>query len=189
MCDYIGRRGQAIENRGKRFGNETDMDIKSYLKNLSRKTYLKNLPKKRTGAGCLLFGNQGKILILKPTYKEHWLLPGGVVEANESPRQACIREVKEETDIDCQPSRLLCIDYVSDRISDMESIQFVFLGGIINDKAVINLPKKEISAYRFLRLEPAISKLGVNSRRRLKSCLPYLNSQTTVYLENGVIVE
>ena len=50
-------------------------------------------------------------IILKPTYKNHWLLPGGVVEANESPRQACIREVKEETDIDCQLTRLLCIDY------------------------------------------------------------------------------
>jgi 8-oxo-dGTP pyrophosphatase MutT (NUDIX family) len=86
-----------------------------YMQNLSRRLYLNKLPKKRMGAGCLLFDNQGRILILKPTYKDHWLLPGGVIEANQSPRQACIREVKEETGIDCQPTKLICIDYVSDR--------------------------------------------------------------------------
>ena len=137
------------------------------------------------GAGCLFFDRQGKILILKPTYKEHWLLPGGVIEANESPRQACIREVKEETGIDCQPSRLLCIDYVSVRPHKIESIQFVFLGETICDRTKIVVPQREISTYQFLEPEVAVSILGVPSQRRLKSCLPFLDSQTTIYLENG----
>ena len=36
-------------------------------------------------------------------------------------------------------------------------------------------------------LEPkvAVSMLGIHSQHRLTSCLPYLDSQTTVYLENG----
>ena len=88
------------------------MNLRAYLNNLSGRRYLNKLPKKRMGAGCLFFNHEGKILILKPTYKDNWLLPGGVIEANESPRQACIREVKEETGIDCQPTRLLCVDYV-----------------------------------------------------------------------------
>ena len=161
------------------------MNLKAYLKNLATKRYLNKLPKKRMGAGCLFFDRQGKILILKPTYKDHWLLPGGVIEANESPRRACIREVKEETNLDCQPSRLLCIDYVSVRPHKIESIQFIFYGGILAREVQINLPEEEISTYQFLEPEAAVSLLGVHSQRRLKSCLPFLDSQTTIYLENG----
>ncbi|GAB4532071.1 MAG: hypothetical protein Tsb0014_16140 [Pleurocapsa sp.] len=58
---------------------------------MNRQEYLASLPKKIMGAGCLLFNTEGKILIVKPTYKDAWNLPGGVVEANESPRNACIR--------------------------------------------------------------------------------------------------
>lgn len=161
------------------------MDLKTYLNNLSTRRYLNRLPKKRMGAGCLFFNREGKMLILKPTYKNHWLLPGGVIEANESPRQACIREVKEETDIDCQPTRLLCVDYVSDRSHKVESVQFVFLGGIITHEAQINLPEEEISTYQFLEPLAALSMLGVPSQRRLKQCLTHLDRQTIIYLENG----
>ena len=137
------------------------------------------------GAGCLFFNPEGRILILKPTYREGWLLPGGVVEAYESPRQACIREVKEETGIDRQPTKLLCVDYVSDRTSKIESVQFVFLGGILSNETTIIIPKQEISAYQFREIDQAILMLSIRSQRRLKSCLPYLDSQTTIYLENG----
>jgi len=170
------------------------MNFKAYFQNLSKRLYFKRLPKKRMGAGCLLFNNRGKVLVLKPTYKDHWLLPGGVIEAYESPRQACIREVKEETGVDCQPTKLLCIDYISNNHDSialqqhtykMESVQFIFLGGVINRKTVITVPKQEVSTYQFLELEQAIPILGINSQRRLQSCLPYLESEITVYLENG----
>ena len=71
------------------------------------------------------------------------------------------------------------------RTYKIESVQFVFLGGILNDETAISLPKKEISAYQFREINQAILMLSVRSQRRLKSCLPYLDSQTTIYLENG----
>lgn len=165
------------------------MNFKKYLKNLSYKLYLSKLPKKRMGVGCLIFDSREKVLILKPTYKDCWLLPGGVIETSESPRQACIRELKEETGIDCRPTNLLCVDYVVDRLSALESIQFIFLVGTIGHDISITIPKQEISTYKFLELKQAIPMLGVNSQRRLQSCLPYLQkSQRTVYLENGMPV-
>jgi 8-oxo-dGTP diphosphatase len=39
--------------------------------------------------------------------RSYWTLPGGAVEANESPQEAVIREVKEETGLDAQVSRFL----------------------------------------------------------------------------------
>ena len=137
------------------------------------------------GAGCLFFDSMGKLLILKPTYRNHWLLPGGVIEADESPRQACIREVKEETGIDCQPNRLLCVDYVNNRQKKLESVQFVFLGGVLPAEIEISLPKKEIVAYQFLEPTAAISLLGSLSRSRYENCLLSLKHQETMYLENG----
>ena len=167
------------------------MKLKTYLESWSKKAYLKNLPKKRMGVGCLLFNDKSQMLILKPTYRDNWLLPGGVIEKDESPRQACIREVKEETNLDIQPSKLLCVDYVSieksDRTFKIESVQFVFLGGTISSIDKIKLPKQEISRYQILEPETAIQTLGIHSQRRLKSCLPYFNTQKTLYLENGVL--
>ena len=40
-------------------------------------------------AGALLFDDTGRFMIVDPTYKVGWEIPGGIVEAGESPRQAC----------------------------------------------------------------------------------------------------
>jgi len=44
----------------------------------------------------------GNILLIKrgtPPFKHYWSLPGGVAREDESPEEACIREVIEETGI------------------------------------------------------------------------------------------
>jgi len=42
--------------------------------------YYKSLPMKRMGSGALFFDSAGRILIVKPSYKDVWEIPGGVVE-------------------------------------------------------------------------------------------------------------
>ena len=63
---------------------------------MSDKAYQRSLPKKRMSAGALFFDEAGRLLVVEPAYKSNWEIPGGAVELNESPRQACVREVKEE---------------------------------------------------------------------------------------------
>jgi 8-oxo-dGTP pyrophosphatase MutT (NUDIX family) len=53
-------------------------------------------------AGALLKAADGRILFLKRSgdeknYANHWAFPGGGLEEDESPEQACAREVREET--------------------------------------------------------------------------------------------
>ncbi|PIQ91619.1 MAG: hypothetical protein COV70_02730 [Parcubacteria group bacterium CG11_big_fil_rev_8_21_14_0_20_39_22] len=72
--------------------------------------YYKNLPRKYMGSGALFSDTDGKILVVKPTYKDHWEIPGGVVEQNESPLFTCLREVKEELNITISGVRLLLVD-------------------------------------------------------------------------------
>ncbi len=52
-------------------------------------------------AGCIIKDSDNKVLLThRNTPKRvQWEVPGGTVEPNETPKQAAIREVKEELDI------------------------------------------------------------------------------------------
>jgi 8-oxo-dGTP pyrophosphatase MutT (NUDIX family) len=54
------------------------------------------LPRKRMGAAALLSDGLGRVLLVEPTYKDYWEIPGGSVEADESPYTAVARELNEE---------------------------------------------------------------------------------------------
>jgi 8-oxo-dGTP pyrophosphatase MutT (NUDIX family) len=54
------------------------------------------LPLKRAVATMLFIDRSGRVLVVKPTYKPGWELPGGSVEDGESPATAATREVDEE---------------------------------------------------------------------------------------------
>src|SRR5271166_1724851 len=70
------------------------------------------LPTIPVSAGALIFDQTGRLLILKPTYKTGWTIPGGVMEADgETPWEACRREVREECGIEVRRSRLACMDF------------------------------------------------------------------------------
>jgi len=73
--------------------------------------YYKTLPKKRAAVGALIFNHSDQLLIVKPNYRDRWLIPGGVVEENESPRAGCAREIKEELSLDLVVNDLVCVDY------------------------------------------------------------------------------
>ncbi|MBU6427292.1 NUDIX hydrolase [Patescibacteria group bacterium] len=150
--------------------------------------YYKNLPKKRMGAGALFLDEGGNILIVKPSYKDHWSIPGGTVDDNESPRQACVREIKEEIGLSFSDIRFLCIDY-SPQESDekSESLQFIFYGGILNKDLVskIKLDGKELVEFRFVAIPEAKKLLGHKLARRLPKCVDAIKTGTSVYLEDG----
>lgn len=63
-------------------------------------------------AGALFLDGTGRILLVQPVYKRNWEIPGGVVELHESPRAACVREVREELGLARPFSRLLLVDYM-----------------------------------------------------------------------------
>src|SRR5688500_8404371 len=119
--------------------------------NLSGKSYQESLPKKRMGAGCLFFDNAGRLLLVKPSYKPVWEIPGGVVESNESPKAACQREVLEELGLNREIGRLLVVDYGSATETKTEALMFIFLGGILanSDIASIRLPPQELVGFEF----------------------------------------
>ena len=152
-------------------------------------TYYDTLPQKRMAVGALFLNEKGHLLIVKPTYKDYWLIPGGTIELDESPRAACVREVKEEINLDIALERLLCVDYMSKESEKSECIQFAFYGGILTLKQIrdIQLPVDELSAYRFLPIGEALSLLSPGLAKRIPICLRMLKENTVAYLENGYL--
>src|SRR5438552_6949419 len=63
-------------------------------------------------AGALIFDKGGRLLILRPTYKKGWTIPGGIMEpGGETPWDACRREVREECGVEVTSGRLACVDF------------------------------------------------------------------------------
>ncbi|MFA6252238.1 MAG: NUDIX hydrolase [Candidatus Paceibacterota bacterium] len=149
--------------------------------------YYKNLPKKRMGVGTLILNERGEILVVKPSYKDHWSITGGVIDENESPKDACIREAKEEIGIELKEVKFLCVDYASNIGEKGESLQFIFFGGKLSENEIgkIKLDGKEIVEYRFMKIAEVIPLLSEKLGKRLPKCLDALENDTAIYLEDG----
>ncbi len=152
--------------------------------------YYKNLPRKYMGAGALFFDEKERILIVKPTYKDSWEIPGGVVEENESPLQCCIREIKEEIGFIEKDFKLLSLDYIHNIDNKGDRIMFIFDGGILSEKEIknIKLPKEELSEYKFVDIKESVNLLGERLKIRIIPTFEAHKTNKFFYLEEGKIL-
>lgn len=160
------------------------------MTNENKEKYSDTLPKKYMAAGALFFNENGDLLILHPSYKDRWEIAGGIVEANESPRAACEREIKEELGLDVNVSRLLCVDY-SINVEGVENLQFVFDGGVLTKAQIdaIHFPDDEIRNIEFIATKSDEHRKWILQRKRLGArvlkAIEARNTGTAYYLEMG----
>jgi len=143
------------------------------------------LPAIPASAGALIFDQAGRLLILKPTYKTGWTIPGGVMEADgETPWDACRREVREECGIEVRSGWLACVDFRPSRPGHPGGIRFLFDCGPADDAALaaITVQPEEIAEYRLVPLDTALTLLRPPIRRRVRAVSRH---RRFVYLENG----
>jgi 8-oxo-dGTP pyrophosphatase MutT (NUDIX family) len=137
------------------------------------------------GSGCLFCDDLRRVLLVKPVYKEPWEIPGGGVEANESPLAACIREVREELGFDLRTVQLRCIDYriPVDGLRG-SALRFVFFGGVLleTDTQSFQLQATELSEWRFVLPADLDDYVTAVMARRIRASLA---SDGFVYLEEG----
>jgi 8-oxo-dGTP diphosphatase len=144
------------------------------------------IPRIPASAGGLIRDGQDRLLILKPTYKSGWTIPGGQIEADgESPWEGCRREVLEETGLTAAAGRLVCVDFLRPRTRRPGGLRFLFDCGTVDEAARdgIVLQADEISDCRWVTPGEADRLLSGPVGRRVAQGLAA--STGTVYLEEG----
>jgi 8-oxo-dGTP diphosphatase len=143
------------------------------------------VPRIPASAGAMVFDPAGRLLILKPTYKKGWTIPGGQIDATgESPWDACRRETFEECGLVVERGRLACVDFLPAKSSRPGGVRFLFDCGAFPEAAFaeLALQAEEIEDYRLSPLSEALELLSGPLRRRISQAV---GSAECLYLEDG----
>jgi ADP-ribose pyrophosphatase YjhB (NUDIX family) len=140
----------------------------------------------RVAAGALFLDVEDRVLLVKPTYKEKWDIPGGYVEPGESPLQACRREVREELGIEPSLGQLLVVDWAPND-GEGDKILWIFDGGLLDHSqlATIRLDPAELERLEFHRSDELDTALVPRLARRISMAIEARRLHGTLYLEHG----
>jgi 8-oxo-dGTP pyrophosphatase MutT (NUDIX family) len=149
------------------------------------------IPKSFTQAyaasAALFTDDNERLLIVKPTYKNTWEIPGGFIDkGGETPQQACVREVEEELGLVTAPRRLLSVDWApSEREGD--KVFFIFDGGTLTDEqlVMIKLPADELEAFDLVAPDQLADRFVPRLDRRVACSLDAKRTGRVAYLEHG----
>lgn len=141
----------------------------------------------RVAAGALFLDSAGRVLLVRPTYKDTWDIPGGQVERGESPAAACRRELAEELGLDREPRRLIAVDWApNDR--DGDKLLFLFYcGDVGDDEQRIRLATDELDRWEWVSLDQVDDYLIPRLARRVRTAAT-LDSTSGAYLEHGRLI-
>jgi 8-oxo-dGTP pyrophosphatase MutT (NUDIX family) len=141
----------------------------------------------RTAAGVLYSDGSERVLLVHPTYKEGWDLPGGYLMPGESPTAALHRELLEELGIRLPVGDLLVVDWAPSE-NEGDKILFVFDGGQLTGAhlAAIRVDGVEIDRFAFHPRAALDGLLIPRLARRVHAALRAKATGAPVYLEHGV---
>ncbi len=111
------------------------------------------------GVAGIVINSTGEWLVVKKKYsglKGVWSLPAGFVKVGETADEAVVREVKEETGIDCEVSGLVGFrtGVIREEVSDNMAI---FFCKPMNENQLITIQEKELSAGRWIKVDELVN--------------------------------
>ena len=132
-----------------------------------------------SAAGAFIFNSQKKLFLakFKDKFDETWSIPGGKIDFGETPLQAVVREVKEESNLD-----LTDINYFCTGAFSYENTHVVYTDYIANcldeDQVKIN---DEFSEFKFCSLLEAMKRPMIpQTRLAVQSAFQFINRQSII---------
>lgn len=150
-------------------------------------TWFASLPGVVAAAGALISDPDGRVLLVKPNYRERWSIPGGICEFGEPPHVGCHREVAEEIGLDIVIGRLLAIDWSQPYgIEARPIMHLVFDGGQLADDRDIVLQVAELDGFRFTARDELAAYLPPHGLARITSAMDAAASHATIFIPHNV---
>lgn len=128
------------------------------------------IPRRLRIAGCIIPDGNGRILLVHRNVpgKEQWELPGGKIEAGETPEETAIRELQEELGVQIRIIKQAGTTFF--REDDMEIDYFWFLSGIRKgNPALQEASFDQIGYFATGELAAASMRLSPNVRNLLRA--------------------
>ncbi|MEU4160408.1 NUDIX hydrolase [Actinoplanes sp. NPDC026670] len=136
-----------------------------------------------TTAALITEAGTGRVLLVKPSYRDHWAFPGGYLEADEYPEDGCARELHEELGLDLKVGALLVVDWAPPADPRPRAlISVTFDVGELPASTSLRLPADELSAYAFLEPLEAAAHLPKAVAPRIAAALEARRTGRTAYL-------
>ncbi|MDT0330294.1 NUDIX hydrolase [Nocardiopsis lambiniae] len=131
-------------------------------------------------AGALIRSASGRVLLVERTYRPQapWTLPGGVIEAGETPRQACARELYEELGVLARVGRPLVVDRVGDPVHRV-------FAAALPEGARIRLPERELASWAWVAPDALGDVLPARIVRRVRAAITADTDGSVRCLEDG----
>lgn len=138
-------------------------------------------------AGAVFVDGAERVLLVEPTYKQGWEVPGGMVEAGESPLAGCRREVSEELGLEVGGMALLVADWVSPNARRAGGMRWLFDGGTLTADQInaVRLPPGELRSFRFVPADELQDYMPPARCHRVERALAVRKDGRAVYLEDG----
>lgn len=151
-------------------------------------TQIDLLPKKTVGTACVIENEKGELLLIKPTMMDGWLVPGGPLRDFESPKNGCIRKVKEEIGIDILEPKLIGVSHSlrrSDEGNRYESLHLIFHGGKVTEEQSkgIKLEEKSFEKWQWCDKKEAETSLSYPLNERVRRSLDTSANNPVAYIE------
>ncbi|MFJ8472305.1 NUDIX domain-containing protein [Kitasatospora sp. NPDC094011] len=143
--------------------------------------------RKRVAVDLIIRDQHGRVLVVNPSYKPDWDLPGGMVEANESPEDAGRREVREELGLDLTPGRLLVVEWVPPHGPWDDQLALILDGGELPAAQSSQLRPHDDELSELAMMDPADARplLRPRLRARYDAALAALTDGHARYLSDG----
>ena len=130
---------------------------------LFKKSYHRALGMRTNGVRAVIINDRSEILFVMHTYIPGWHFPGGGVDKGESPREAIIREVREEAGIHVKEAPLI-YDCYFHKIAGVDDIVSLY---IIKNFECQSFNSSEILEAKWFSLEQLPNEVSLASKRRI----------------------
>ncbi|MFF5056481.1 NUDIX domain-containing protein [Micromonospora sp. NPDC000663] len=149
-------------------------------------TWYANLASFYAAAAAFITDPDGNVLLVKPTYRDHWAFPGGYVDEGEYPHDACAREIREELGVALAVGDLLLVDWAPPAGQRPRAIiSFTFDCGSAASLDGFAMPKHELEDIAFFAPQEAEQRLPASVATRVQAAIHARDQQTPAFLAGG----